>query len=319
MRHTIDPNQTYPAGLAEIRGYSPMMSRRTAHAACARPFHWTACLTLPTLAFVGVFGMPAPSATAAEPSVSTVAATYRIQLAGVKFGLYNFSSSQDGDRYSARSNAKLRAFFGAFKWRGSTSSTGRVTSKGPIANRYVYSYRRNKKATKSVTVSMAGGNVTGVAHQPPRPLNKPNRVPLTKKHFASVSDPMSAMMSLSSPPAGTNPCQRSVRVFDGQHRFNVKLTPKGSKSLDLKGARGFGRRVRVCRVQHRPIAGHKPGKKASYISDPKGTEVWLVPAAGGLIYVPYRIVVPTLLGDAVLQAATIKVTLSDGAKLSLGN
>lgn len=255
-------------------------------------------------------------ALSADRWVKSISASYRIQLAGVKFGNYNFTSTREGRAYKTNSNAKLRAFFGAFKWRGATRSTGTMTSRGPRPTRYVYNYRRNKKKPRTVSVAMARGNATQVVHTPPRNRSK-KRIPITKAHYQDVLDPMSAIMALSAPTGDAEPCRQTVRIFDGSHRFDVRLTPKGRKRIDVKVGTGFSNRALVCRVQHFPIAGHKRGKNSNYISDPKGVEVWLVPAANGLIYVPYRIVVPTLIGSAVLQASSVNVELSDRQRLAL--
>ncbi len=270
-----------------------------------------------TSTLITAFAVMGPGkAQAAEPWVKSVSASYRVELAGVKFGTYNFSSTRDGRTYKISSNAKLKAFFGALKWRGAAYSSGTMTSRGPRPTSYLYNYRKNKKKPRTVTVTMANGNATKVVHAPPR-NNSKRRIPITKAHYQDVLDPMSALVALSAPVGTNSPCKQTVRVFDGSHRFDVKLSPKGKQKLNLKRGAGFSNRALVCRIQHFPIAGHKSGKKNSYISDPKGVEVWLVPAAGGLIYVPYRIVVPTLIGSAVLQASSVNVELSDRKRLAL--
>lgn len=260
------------------------------------------------------------TAQAADPWVQNIAASYRIQLAGVKFGKFHFSSNRKGSSYTVSSNAKLKAFFGAFKWRGSASSAGAMTPTGPVPTRYHYGFRKNKKTPKSVSLALADGNAIKVTHTPPRNLKK-NRVPVTKKHYKGVLDPMSALIALSTPAEGKgkNPCKQTARVFDGMHRFDIKLTPKGAKRIKLSAGKGFSTKALICNVEPVPIAGHKTGKNYDYIADPKDAEVWLVPAGNGLIYVPYKVVVPTIIGHAVLQATSVTVDLSNKQRLAMAH
>jgi len=259
----------------------------------------------------------APTLAQAVPAeVKNVAASYRIDLAGVNFGSYNFTSIHTGADYKVASNAKLKAFFGAFKWRGAAYSSGTIGRAGPVPRSYLYNYRKNKRKPKTVTVTMADGNATTVKHEPPRNRNK-RRVAITGKHKFGVLDPMSALVAMSAPANGGDPCRQTVHVFDGSYRFDVKLSPKGKQRIEAR--RGFSSRIHVCRVTYKPIAGHKRGKSTNYISDPDGAEVWMMPANDGLMYVPYRISIPTLIGSAVLRLHSVKITLADDRVLALTN
>ncbi|MEL7542142.1 MAG: DUF3108 domain-containing protein [Pseudomonadota bacterium] len=273
----------------------------------------TATAALALLAVV----MPTASVQAGS-EVSRVTANYRIQLAGVEFGKFTFSSRLDGDTYATSSEAKLKALFGAFKWRGAANVTGQTTARGPMPARYAYSYRRNKRKTRSVTVSFSKRRVTSVTLNPQRNLKK-GRVPVTEAHKIGVLDPMSALAQLSMPVGGGHPCKQKIQVFDGRHRFDVALTPRGRRTIETQTRRGFGKQAFVCAVRYTPISGHKTGKKYDYIAEGKAITVLMVPARDADLYVPYRITVPTIVGNAVLQAQNVNVMLRDQRRLALSN
>lgn len=275
-------------------------------------------VTIAIVAFLTLTAMRPTVATAADDWPRKVQANYAITLAGVKFGQFNFSSSRNGAQYTVASNAKLRAFFGAFKWRGSANSTGAIVNSSPIPATYNYTARKKKKTPRTVAMTMAKRNVTGLTVTPPVNPSK-NRVPVHAKDKLKILDPMSAIIALTAPVKARNPCRQSVSIFDGKHRFDVQLSAKGTKSVGFAPGNGFSSKARVCRVRYVPISGHKTGKKNSYMVDKKGAEVWMIRTADGSMYMPYRIVVPTVLGDAMLQARAINVELANNRRIALRN
>lgn len=183
---------------------------------------------------------------------------------------------------------------------------------------YTFTARKNKKQPRTVTMTLAKRNATAVSHNPPRNHSK-TRIPITSAHKTGILDPMSAIVALSMPAKGSDPCRQSVRIFDGKHRFDVRLTPKTTRRVEIREGKGFLRRARVCRVGYKPIAGHKPGNQSNYIASPENMEVWMVRSSNGLMYVPYRIVLPTILGEAVLQAQSIQIDWSNNRRIALVN
>jgi hypothetical protein len=164
-------------------------------------------------------------------------------------------------------------------------------------------------------MSLVRRNVTALTVKPRPNLNK-RRVPLHANDKKNILDPMSAIVAMTAPINSKQPCRQTVRIFDGKHRFDVRLSPKGTKRIEVRKGSGFLRRARVCRVRYVPIAGHKKGEKSNIV-DTKGIELWLVPTTIGGMFMPYRIVVPTIIGNAVLQVQTVKVELSNNRKIAL--
>ena len=64
----------------------------------------------------------------------------------------------------------------------------------------------------------------------------------------------------------------------------------------------------ICRVKFIPIAGYQPDNPGiRLMSQTNEIEVWLVPLPGTNMYVPYRIVLPTLVGYGSAHVTSFQV------------
>ena len=120
---------------------------------------------------------------------------------------------------------------------------------------------------------------------------EPERVPLTDEHRKGILDPMTASL-LTTPGAG-NPlapeaCQRTVAIFDGRMRYDLRLA---FKRMDhVKADKGYAGPVVVCAVYFTPIAGYIPMRSAiRYLAKQRDIEAWLAPIAGTRVLVPFRV------------------------------
>ena len=96
-------------------------------------------------------------------------------------------------------------------------------------------------------------------------------------------------------------CNRKLAIFDGRMRYDLQLA---YKRLDrVKSEKGYQGTVVVCAVRFAPIAGHVPTRSViKYLMELRETEMWLAPIAGTRLMVPYRVSLPTPVGEGVLQA-----------------
>jgi hypothetical protein len=59
----------------------------------------------------------------------------------------------------------------------------------------------------------------------------------------------------------------------------------------------------VCALYFVPIAGYVPDRAAiKYLAAQRNMEVWLAPIAGTRVLVPFKVLVPTPIGMAALEA-----------------
>ncbi len=244
---------------------------------------------------------------AAHAGETTVRAVYDI-AAPIGSGKFHFASAQSGNRYKMQGSARFKAFLGIYKWNSSVASNGYIRSHKPRPNIYAFSARSDKKA-EAIRLKFSRNGVNKVQAVPPtRP--HPKRIALTKAHLKNVVDPLSAMLTFTdnapSLTNGTQACNRSIKIFDGRQRFNVTLSFK--RKTYAKLSNGQSRTAFVCRAKYRPIAGHKMNQAVTYMSNSNGLEIWLVPLPQAKMYVPYKIIIPIMIGTATAELANFKVT-----------
>jgi hypothetical protein len=120
-------------------------------------------------------------------------------------------------------------------------------------------------------------------------------------------------------PMAPESCQRTLSVFDGRIRYDLRLA---FKRMDkVKAVKGYSGPVLVCAVYFTPVSGYVPSRTTlKYLAEQRDMEVWLAPIAGTRVLVPFRAQGPTPIGQAVLQAtqfvsvAAPAKTLATGAK-----
>ena len=134
----------------------------------------------------------------------------------------------------------------------------------------------------------------------PKKRPNPHVIPITKEQLEGVLDPMTAafLYARSGNPNGDpKVCDQTIPVFDGEARFNLILKPKRTVKLQKNSSTGYSGFAAVCRVKFIPISGYRPDNPGiKLMSETNEIEVWLVSLPGTEMYVPYRIVLPTLVG-----------------------
>jgi hypothetical protein len=144
---------------------------------------------------------------------------------------------------------------------------------------------------------------------PPTPFN-PDRLPLTEANKHGVIDPMSGVLML--PPGNGNPlspeaCRHTVPMFDGRMRFDLHMSFRRMDTV--RAVRGYQGPAVVCLVQFVPVAGYLPDRPAvKYLVAQRDIEVYLAPLMGTRILVPFKLTVPTPLGQGVIEATQFVTT-----------
>lgn len=247
---------------------------------------------------------------------SKVTATYKLSFAGFGVGDYRFNAQFDKNGYAATGHTKVSALFGTFKWVGDFSGSGALDAAGIRPSAFQMSYKTKKKVT-SVKLGFTGPGVTSIALVPQRPPS-PEVIKLKPENLQNVFDPMAAMIAVSdAKPADA--CNRTLPVFDGKVRYDLRLSFKGHEQVKGRNPSGQPKELVVCRVKYVPIAGHKPKDFEDPWIDYNNIEIALraVPKVG--IYVPYRVTVPSSLGNAVMTADTINITAANNQQIALTN
>ncbi len=257
------------------------------------------CLQGALVGCTALVAMPVGSANAQ----GRLDAKYEASLAGLPIGKGAWVVDVSEDQYSA---AVSGATTGLMKSIGGGNGTG--TAQGRIAAgqfvplSYISTINYGKKA-EIIRIALGGGNVKDSAIEPQPPEN-PDRIPVTDAHRRNVLDPMTGSL-LKVPgtgdPVGPEACRRTLSVFDGRMRYDLRLDYKRMETV--KAEKGYHGPVVVCAVYFTPIAGYVPDRVSiKYVAAQRNMEIWFAPIAGTRVLAPFKIVIPTPLGTGLIEA-----------------
>jgi hypothetical protein len=156
-------------------------------------------------------------------------------------------------------------------------------------------------ASEDVTMSVEEGNVMELAVTPPADSAG---VQVTAADRQGIIDPLSAML-IAAGAAGEilsqEACQRTLPIFDGRHRYDLKLA---FKRMDkVSAGKGYAGPAITCALQYQPIAGHRASTPlVKYLSEGREMEIVLAPIAGARMLAPFRLSVASMLANLVIQA-----------------
>jgi hypothetical protein len=232
-----------------------------------------------------------------------IEARYGITVAGLHIGNAQFSGQASVQSYRATLNAQLTGLAGALTTgRGAVQVSGSFQGGRPLSNGYALS-ANNSQISRTIQIAMSGGNIAQVAIEPPFE-HKPDRIPVLEHHRRNVADPVSALFM---PVAGNGDmlspenCNRTIPVFDGVQRFDISMTPSGTRIIN-EPRKGYVGHALVCSVRYMPIAGHRPIPATDYMKSNREISVWLVPVEGSRALVPWRIQVKSQIGSVIIEA-----------------
>jgi len=242
---------------------------------------------------------------AAGPArAASLDARYDVSLLGITFGTAGLAGTIDGSSYKLDMVAKLTGIVGGVTGgRGSGAATGNVLG-GKLAPKTFAVSSANSSESRTVRMALADNAVAGVDIEPPID-EKPDRVPLNDSHRRNIVDPLSAFLMPVNGKGKDGACNRTLPIFDGAARYDIKLTGAGTRNVKLEGYSGP---VSICQARYVPIAGHRALRPSTkFMAENKDITTWLAPVAGTDVMVPVRISVKTMIGTAVIEASSFKV------------
>jgi Protein of unknown function (DUF3108) len=191
---------------------------------------------------------------------------------------------------------------------GEASFTTRGTIKDdhPVPTTFTSKIVSNAE-TSDVTMVLDEGSVKELAAAP---LPGRDRVPVAEANRQRIVDPLTAML-FSAAAAGEGiskeVCRRTLPVFDGNHRYDLKLAFKRMDKVTAE--KGYAGPVVVCSVGYEPIAGHRPSTPlVKYLSEGREIEIVLAPVAGTRLLAPFRVSVVSMLANLVIDANRFEAT-----------
>jgi Protein of unknown function (DUF3108) len=230
-------------------------------------------------------------------------ARYEATLAGIPVGKGAWTIDISDDQFSAAASGGTSGLLKAFAaGSGTGASQGRVVNGALVGTSYTASTTTPKKS-EAIHMVLANGNVREYGIEPEPPVD-PDRLPVTDAHRRGVYDPMTGSM-LHVPGTGElltpDACRTGAAIFDGRMRYDLKLDFKRMETV--KAEKGYQGPVVVCAIYFSPVAGYIPDRAViKYLAAQRNIEIAFAPVAGTRILVPFRMVIPTPLGVAMLEA-----------------
>lgn len=230
-------------------------------------------------------------------------ARYEATLAGIPVGKGGWTIDVADDQFTASAfggtSGLLNAFAGGS---GTGASQGRVVNGALVATNYSATTTSPKKS-EAIHILLSGGNVKEFGIEPPPPVDA-DRIPVTEAHRRGVYDPMTGSLlrvAGTGDPVTPEACRVGAAIFDGRMRYELKLDFK--RMATVKAEKGYQGPVVVCAVYFTPVAGYIPDRAViKYLTAQRNMEIAFAPIAGTRILVPFRMSIPTPLGQAVIEA-----------------
>lgn len=235
---------------------------------------------------------------AATPGPRVFHADYVASFLGIKVGKSSFTTRFDGRDYqsdAAFSSAGLGALLDDTS--GTVAFSGRLGQKGPEPSRYALRYTSGKKAV-STDIVFARGQVREAVNVPAARTSAGDYIPLTPADLAAVADPLTAVMV--SAPTADAVCARTLRVFDGETRVDLPLSPAGTAEVQLGG-----RTVTAvkCKARFQPVAGYRKNREAiDYLRRRGAIEIAFAATGMPDLWAPVAASVGTQVGTVRIRA-----------------
>ena len=243
--------------------------------------------------------LAAPAAAGIPPQPET-RLKYSISLAGIGIARADLTVSAAADHYAShliwRTSGLVDVFAGA---RGDVSASGQLGAKKPVPTTYTLASGDGRKAVK-VMLAMAGGAVKAAEALPPS-RQTPDLVPLQPQHRVDVLDPLSATFVPAKGEAadGSGICRRTLQIFDGWTRYDVRLSPRATLPNKRPGVTGP---IVVCAARYVPVAGHRAEHKVTkFMTDNEDLSVAFARLEKADVWVPLKVSVRTMVGTAEVE------------------
>lgn len=241
---------------------------------------------------------------------------YGISIAGIPIGNARVNTVFNGKKFKISANGRTAGVSRLVSdGRGTLHAEGVVGKNRAFPSSFSMDTVDDKLVTK-VRMSMSKGNIRRLVAAPPL-SKRADRIPVLKQHHRNILDPLSAFMVPLDRDGKIEPakaCNRTIPVFDGWQRFNVRLSFSTTKNAKLGGHDGYNGPVVVCNARYVPIAGHRPTRKTTvYLANNQKMELWLAPIKGVPTLVPVHLKIGTKIGSLTLSASIFQVAGADTA------
>ncbi|MHA7773162.1 DUF3108 domain-containing protein [Roseibium sp. M-1] len=231
---------------------------------------------------------------------------YKLYALSLPIGSGTLSLDVGKETYWASAEGQTAAFGKLVSdGKGSVKARGGVGSKSLQPDSYAYDIK-SEDETGTVAMTLRAGRVDKVAVNPPQDRMK-ERIKVTQDHLKSVLDPLTAAILPAPKGLDKASCDRTLHIFDGKERYDVRLNYKSSQTTKSADGR-FKGKVLVCGVRYEPVSGHRPKRKSiQELAANKSMEVWLAQVGDKPYLVPLKASISLPFGSLVVEAEKFKL------------
>lgn len=249
-------------------------------------------LTTATAALLAGLCATAPAHAGGAESTTS----YSVRFLGFQVARAAFKTVVDGRDYTISGTARSAGIVAIFdSTHASARVSGIVKPDRLQARSFLVSYTSGKKKSRT-EVTFRNGNVTATSQEPREKSHGKDWVALSRADLKAVLDPVSGLIV----PAGTPVCPRTIPVFDGETRADIKLMPTGRQPFSTDGFKG---EAIACSVRFVPRAGYrKTNSSIEYLQDATSMEVWFARSPSAAFFAPVYARVPTKIGAVTVWA-----------------
>jgi hypothetical protein len=255
-----------------------------------------------------VAALVALSLSVGAASAQTLRVTYAISLLGLPLGSGTVKAEITPASYEVEGAARLNALASLVNNSHGVSQGHGAIVAGRISPAAFATTAASSSSTRTIRMAIRNNAVAGVDISPPF-ADHPDRVPLRPEDTRNIIDPVAAYVfpaPKSAPEISAADCDRTLPIFDGYTRFDLKLSFVEKKTVK---ARGYEGPVAVCAVQYQPIAGHRKDRPATkFMAENRDMQIWLAPVAGASALAPFKVSIKTMVGVLDIEATEFAVT-----------
>ncbi len=249
-------------------------------------------------ASLAILACAALASVAQSASAASVRSEYTTSLYGLTLARSSFESTIGSDGFDVRGTLSSSGVASLFDDTHATASTkGRFAAGGTQPESYVVDYVSGNKK-KATRVAFQAGSVVRAENTPPVKTDRSDWVPVEKGHLAGVVDPISATLVRANAPSEV--CNRTIRVFDGAMRADLRLSHAGYGQASIPGYSG---ETVTCNARFVPVSGYRKGNSSiRFMSQSTAIAIAFAPIADSGVYAPVEASVETKIGTVRVRA-----------------
>ncbi|MGL4488639.1 MAG: DUF3108 domain-containing protein [Rhizobiaceae bacterium] len=226
---------------------------------------------------------------------------YTVSLFGLSIAKSSFTTKVEANAYEISGTLRSSGVAEIFDdTKGTVTASGSLGKSNIQPRAYAVNYTSGKKK-KRTALGFAKGSVVSVENSPEIKKRDP-WIEVQPDHLFAAFDPLSAFMVPA--PSLDAVCNNTLRIFDGEVRADLKLSPIGPAKVDTAGYIGPGM---MCAVRMVPISGYRKGKKQiEYLRKSTNMTVTFVPIGTTGLYAPAVAKVGTQVGTVTVRARRLE-------------